>query len=271
MGPTDDDSGITDGIYKGLLVIYKGLLVIYKWFLVIYKGLLVVYKGLCVLGTASRPAMIVYWLLSGFYFATDGVVLIHVTYFAFAVCGNAVSPFFLCFHLFDLVYTSETLKNVLRAVTFNGAQLLMTAGLCIIVVYVYSIFGFAMLRNNFFNDDIEDPGAMGGMGQADTLFDCLMVTIREGLINGGGMGDYLQPRAVSDVGTFLGRFAFDLSFFIIIIIILMNIIFGIIIDTFSAMREVTESKAADMKSTCSLFAHYALTICSLFRYLFHLR
>jgi len=30
----------------------------------------------------------------------------------------------------------------------------------------------------------------------------------------------------------------------------MNIIFGIIIDTFSAMREVTESKAADMKSTC---------------------
>merc|ERR1711871_399504 len=37
---------------------------------------------------------------------------------------------------------------------------------------------------------------------------------------------------------------------IIIIIILLNIIFGIIIDTFSAMREVTESKASDMKSTC---------------------
>lgn len=31
---------------------------------------------------------------------------------------------------------------------------------------------------------------------------------------------------------------------------MLNIIFGIIIDTFSAMREVTESKAADMKSTC---------------------
>merc|ERR1712178_450364 len=71
-----------------------------------------------------------------------------------------------------------------------------------------------------------------------------------GLINGGGMGDYLQPRAVSDIGTFLGRFAYDLSYFVVVIIILLNVIFGIIIDTFAAMREVTESKMADMKSVC---------------------
>ena len=110
-----------------------------------------------------------YWVISGFYFATDSIVMLHVTYLVFAVCGNAVSPFFACLHLFDLVYTSETLKNVLRAVTYNGAQLLMTAGLCLIVVYIYSIFGFAFLRNNFWNEDFIELG-----GQAETLFDCLM-------------------------------------------------------------------------------------------------
>jgi len=50
----------------------------------------------------------------------------------FAIFGNVLSPFFLCFHLLDLVYRSETLKNVLRAVTFNGQQLLMTAMLCLL-------------------------------------------------------------------------------------------------------------------------------------------
>jgi hypothetical protein len=136
------------------------------------------------------------------------------------------------------------LKNVLRAVTFNGQQLLMTAMLCLIVIYIYSIIGFTLLRQNYFNDDFSDER------MCDKLVDCFMVTVREGLINGGGIADYLQPRAVSDIGSYVGRFMYDLSFFVIVIIILLNVIFGIIIDTFAAMREVTESKMADMKSVC---------------------
>lgn len=165
-------------------------------------------------------------------------------YVIFAIFGNVLSPFFLCFHLLDLVYRSETLKNVLRAVTFNGQQLLMTAMLCLIVIYIYSIIGFTLIRQNYFNDDFQSER------MCDKLVDCFMVTIREGLINGGGMGDYLQPRAVSDTGAYVGRFMYDLSYFIIVIIILLNVIFGIIIDTFAAMREVTETKMADMKSVC---------------------
>jgi hypothetical protein len=195
-------------------------------------------------GTTTCGARVVYNIYSTWYYLTDMAILVHMIYFIFAVCGNLVSPFFLCLHLFDLVYRSETLKNVLRAVTFNGQQLLMTAMLCLIIIYVYAIIGFALLRNNYFNDDFSDER------MCDKLLDCLMVTVREGLINGGGMGDYLQPRAVSDIGPYLGRFFFDLSFFVLIIIILLNVIFGIIIDTFAAMREVTDSKANDMKTVC---------------------
>jgi hypothetical protein len=195
-------------------------------------------------GTATKGAKFVYAMISAFYFLTDQAIMLHLTYLGLGICGIIVSPFFLCFHLFDLVYRSETLKNVLRAVTFNGRQLLMTAMLCLIIIYVYAIFGFLMLRNNYFNDDFPDER------MCDTMLDCLMVTVREGLINGGGMGDFLQPRAVSDIGTFMGRFAYDLTFFVLVIIILLNVIFGIIIDTFAAMRELTDSKASDMKTVC---------------------
>jgi hypothetical protein len=77
-----------------------------------------------------------------------------------------------------------------------------------------------------------------------------VVTTREGLLNGGGMADYLPPRSVEQYGAFFLRFFFDVFFFIIVLIILMNIIFGIILDTFAALREETQNKTNDMKNTC---------------------
>jgi hypothetical protein len=168
--------------------------------------------------------------------------------------GNVVTPFIQAYHLMDLVYRSETLKNVLKAVTFNGAQLLMTFLLALIVLYFYAILGFLVMRNNFYLEDFPS------VRPCDTMLDCFVVTIREGLLNGGGMADYLMPRPVTDKGNFFARFFFDLSFFLLVIIILLNVIFGIIIDTFAAMREMTESKLEDMKTTCF--------ICSIDRYTF---
>ena len=188
----------------------------------------------------------VYHIFSSCFFVSDTVVLLHLVYLLFGIGGNLISPFFICFHLLDLVYTSEILKNVLRAVTFNGQQLMMTAMLAWLLIWLYTIIAFNMLRQNFLNDDLQ------GERMCDTLLDCFLITTREGLINGGGMGDYLQPRAVSDIATYLGRFVFDLTYFVLIIIVLLNIIFGIIIDTFSAMREATETAAADMKNVCTM-------------------
>merc|ERR1719487_1637114 len=74
------------------------------------------------------------------------------------------------------------------------------------------------------------------------------------------MADYLAPRSIEDMDNFLARFFFDLSFFCVILVILMNVIFGIIIDTFSALRDMTETKINDMKTTCF--------ICSIDRYTF---
>jgi len=198
-------------------------------------------------GTCSTGAMMVYHIFSSCFFVSDTVVLLHLIYLLFGIAGNLVSPFFLCLHLFDLVYTSETLKNVLRAVTFNGGQLLMTSVLGFLIIYLYTILSFMYLRQNYLNDDVE------GVNFCDSFLDCYMVNVREGIINGGGMGDWLQGRSiVADWGSWMARFLFDITFFLLIIIILLNIVFGIIIDTFSAMREATENAAGDMKTVCTM-------------------
>jgi len=200
-------------------------------------------------GSCTQGAMLVYHIFSSCYLLSNTVVLIHLMYLLCAICGNLVSPFFICIHMLDLVYTSEMLKNVLRAVTFNGEGLLMTSMLTLLLIWIYSIIAFTMIRQNYINDDLQ------GEKLCETLLDCFMVTTREGLIHGGGMGEWFQPRTLGGgdhFASYMGRFFFDLSFFILIIIVLLNIIFGIIIDTFSALREATETAAADMKTVCTM-------------------
>lgn len=57
-----------------------------------------------------------------------------------------------------------------------------------------------------------------------------------GIRAGGGIGEALG-QLTRDSDHYWFRVIFDLSFFIIIIICLLNIIFGIIIDTFAALRD----------------------------------
>lgn len=61
-----------------------------------------------------------------------------------------------------------------------------------------------------------------------------------GLRNGGGLGDYLEKQDHTE-SSFLLRTIFDLNFFIIVNIFLLNIVFGIIIDTFAALVRIPPS------------------------------
>ncbi len=49
---------------------------------------------------------------------------------------------------------------------------------------------------------------------------------------------------------FSHRVLFDIAFFVIVIILLLNIIFGIIIDTFGQLREEASEKAEFLASYC---------------------
>lgn len=68
-----------------------------------------------------------------------------------------------------------------------------------------------------------------------TLTDCFFSTTSFGMRSGGGVGDALWQRFISDE-FYSFRYIFDFSFFMIINIILMNIFFGIIIDSFADKR-----------------------------------
>ena len=49
---------------------------------------------------------------------------------------------------------------------------------------------------------------------------------------------------------FMARVVYDLLFFFIVIIIVLNLIFGVIIDTFADLRSEKQQKEEILKNTC---------------------
>jgi inositol 1,4,5-triphosphate receptor type 3 len=76
-----------------------------------------------------------------------------------------------------------------------------------------------------------------------TLWGCLKFTVSYGFQNGGGVGDtFAHTTGV--------RLILDLTFFCIVLVILLNVIFGMIIDTFSSLRAEKDKKLKDTQEIC---------------------
>lgn len=72
---------------------------------------------------------------------------------------------------------------------------------------------------------------------------------------GGGIGDYLAEPLIQEPQQWLSRTFFDLSFFLLITIVMLNVVFGIIIDTFSDLRGQKEEKEANKLNMCFICGH----------------
>ena len=77
----------------------------------------------------------------------------------------------------------------------------------------------------------------------DTMISCLKFTLSYGFQNGGGVADTLNH----DNGN---RLILDLTFFCVVLVVLLNVIFGMIIDTFSSLRAERDRKYFDTINLC---------------------
>ncbi|KAM7363236.1 inositol 1,4,5,-trisphosphate receptor isoform 1-T15 [Cochliomyia hominivorax] len=210
---------------------------------------------------------------------TDFQLLYHCIYIFFCFCGLLFHPFFYSLLLFDVVYREETLVNVIRSVTRNGRSIVLTAVLALILVYLFSIIGYMFFRDDFLVpvdvEEVENDVTLSvssdntcsstdellgnklvtsGGGDVkerscDSLVMCIVTTLNQGLRNGGGIGDILRAPS-SKEGLFAARVIYDLLFFFIVIIIVLNLIFGVIIDTFADLRSEKQQKELILKNTC---------------------
>ncbi|ETV82851.1 hypothetical protein, variant [Aphanomyces astaci] len=177
----------------------------------------------------------------------DKYTAFYFFYFAISVGGLIVHPFMYMFHLFDIVMMSPTLQNVVASVTKPGRVLLLTTllGLC-------GIYFFAMLL--FFAQPTDAVDQVNHVAYCKTLMDCFALCVHRGIPHIGGVGYILSdgfhnPPQFLDRTHYWSRIVYDVAFFAFAVIML-NMIFGITVDTFSDLRTDSADRAELKMNQC---------------------
>ncbi|RKP13226.1 hypothetical protein BJ684DRAFT_20267 [Piptocephalis cylindrospora] len=174
-------------------------------------------------------------------------VLYHAVMLLLSISGLA-HPAFYALHLLDYVYRDEILQGVIASVTLNRKSLVKTGLLGVIILYLYGYLSFLYFRPHF-------DSSQGH--SCHSLLQCFITVFSYGVRAGGGLGDLLIPPpevaaslAPGDTFSPTLRILLDMSFYLIVTIFLLNVIFGIIFDTFGTLRDRRSAIQKDMKHFC---------------------
>ena len=153
------------------------------------------------------------------------------------------------FLLISIINLNTTLKGITSSIQVKGPELGASFLLLIFLVYFYSNLGFFYLNDNFAADienDIPDNYCL-------CLSFCFMTNFDAGIRARGGAADQMI-RISFERNTFLYvmRFFYDITYFLICIIIMIDLVFGIILGTFSEMREEERLSDNDKINHCFL-------------------
>ncbi|EGD76540.1 type I inositol triphosphate receptor [Salpingoeca rosetta] len=185
------------------------------------------------------------------------ICLLGVTWDLLPFDDVSFGSFWFSLLLMDIVFYNSTLWNVIQSVTRNGRSMALTSMFALILVYIFSIIGYMYFKDDFINyvdepmeelsDSVEDD--KDRERACETLLSCIIVTLNQGLRNGGGVGDVLRRPSQHD-GHYGPRVLYDLTFFFLMIVIVLNLILGIIIDTFADLRKEKQEKDDTRRNTC---------------------
>ena len=151
------------------------------------------------------------------------------------------------FLLISIINLNTTLKGITSSIKVKGPELGASFLLLIFLVYFYSNLGFFYLNDNFEADienDISDNYCL-------CLSFCFMTNFDAGIRARGGAADQMI-RISYERNNFLYfiRLIYDISYFLICIIIMIDLVFGIILGTFSEMREEERLSDNDKINHC---------------------
>eukprot|EP00340_Litonotus_pictus_P003324 CAMPEP_0170527224 /NCGR_PEP_ID=MMETSP0209-20121228/12691_1 /TAXON_ID=665100 ORGANISM="Litonotus pictus, Strain P1" /NCGR_SAMPLE_ID=MMETSP0209 /ASSEMBLY_ACC=CAM_ASM_000301 /LENGTH=2613 /DNA_ID=CAMNT_0010817613 /DNA_START=128 /DNA_END=7969 /DNA_ORIENTATION=+ len=150
--------------------------------------------------------------------------------------------------LFTFNKTFLILHRIVQAFQTRFVQLANMVFLLVIFIYFYSNMGFYYLSDQFWIYD--DNGKNTGESKCPNLIACFIRHFDFGQRADGGISDDLQSIPFNSLRLFYDRFFYDMIFFICVRLLLLNMINGVIVSTFSELRENDDKKKEDRKYKC---------------------
>ena len=187
------------------------------------------------------------WQKTIFEIVTSFSILYYTGVVVFGFLGNYKSNFFFSYLLLEIVTRFKTLQNVLVAIKNPYKELILIFILWIILIYYFSIIGYVWFRDSEFPRPDKD---------CNSLLKCVATIFHQNNRMDNGISGYLNPRNEKQgKNPFTWRFFYDEIGNLVLKILIVNMISGIIIDNFAALRKRETEMIYDMNNIC--------TICSL--------
>jgi hypothetical protein len=145
--------------------------------------------------------------------------------------------------LFDIFFAMKTkFLNMLIVLIFEY-----------FLIYIFMWITYFYLPKFLDFDEVLDPHSLSYISEkyCYSSLQCYMMVLNYGSSAGGGLGDVISiPSYRTDVGMFVGRFFYDMFFFILIVLVMGNIFLGIIVDAFGELLQTNIQKDEDIKNIC---------------------
>ena len=168
----------------------------------------------------------------------------------FLITGH---PLFLSIETLFLYCIFPSLLNIFKSFTEKFESLCACLLFSYLIIYVYNYIAIFYMRDVFDLGEvmIYDSEIYENEPFCHSSIQCFLVLISYGTRAGGGIGDVLPIISYkNDVKMFISRFIYDMTFFITIIMIMGNVTFGLIVDTFGALRDETYEYENDRNNIC---------------------
>ena len=150
------------------------------------------------------------------------------------------------FLLLPIIDLNNILKNIIVSIRLRYKEVALTFLLAFIIMYLFSNMAYF-----FFNKDFSQEIEYMDDNVCKTLIFCFLNTLDSGLRARGGIGDSgIRLSYSRNKRHYIRRLIMDDFFFILIVIIAIDLVFGIIIGAFNTLRDEEQRHSADRKNHC---------------------
>ena len=185
------------------------------------------------------------YVFDAFLFDDEIYLLLLIIIMGIGGVFSEYGSFLFALQLLSIIKFVDTIKEIVLAFKIRLTQLVCMIGFLAILIFFYSNFGFYFLINEY---NIEIEGVRENFCQ--NLLECTINFFNHGVRAGGGIGDIIEQKSFDIMSLYLLRWVSDLVFYITVILLLLNMINGVIVSTFSQIREESNEKEEDIKNKC---------------------
>lgn len=171
------------------------------------------------------------------YTLKDSQIWFFTTYIIVSVLGLLIHPICYSIQLFECVFLFKSLTDVLKSVTTNWKRLFFTGMLLSIALFFFGTLYFTFFSNDFVTSKTSAK-------TCEDMLSCYVTMLDYGF-RGESFWEDIYP-----VNNSVQRAILDLAFLLLVVVLLTNVVFGVILDSFEVLRNEREDRKKDIKDRC---------------------